>query len=47
MNILMICATGVWSMGDGKGAATIFRTLKAFNDAGHTVNLVVPQRSGR
>jgi len=34
-------------MGDGKGAATIFRTLKAFNDAGHTVNLVVPESGKR
>ena len=47
MNILMICATGVWSMGNGKGAPTIFRTLKAFNDAGHTVNLVVPESGGQ
>ena len=47
MNILMICATGVWSMGDGKGAATIFRTLKAFGDAGHTVNLIAPRAGGR
>ena len=46
MNILMICATGVWSMGNGKGAASIFRTLKAFNDAGHTVNLIVPESGG-
>jgi glycosyltransferase involved in cell wall biosynthesis len=44
MNILMVCATDVWSMGQGKGAPTIHRTLKAFSDAGHTIHLVLPGR---
>jgi len=38
----MISALDVWSMGEGRGAPTIYRTLKAFNDAGHTVHLVLP-----
>jgi glycosyltransferase involved in cell wall biosynthesis len=44
MNILMVCATDIWSMGDGRGAPTIHRTLKAFSQAGHTVHLVLPGR---
>lgn len=46
MNVLMICAADVWSMGEGKGAPTIYHTLKAFNDVGHTIYLVLPRASG-
>lgn len=46
MNILLICATDIWSIGEGMGAPTIYRTLKAFNDAGHAVHVVLPERAG-
>jgi glycosyltransferase involved in cell wall biosynthesis len=42
MNILMICALDVWSLDQGKGAPTLARTLRAYGEAGHTVDVVMP-----
>ncbi|MDP9239003.1 MAG: glycosyltransferase family 4 protein [Chloroflexota bacterium] len=42
MNILLICALDVWSLDQGKGAPTLERTLRAYSDAGHTIDAVVP-----
>ena len=40
MQILMLCALDVWSLGTGSGAPSLFKTLQAYNDAGHTVHFV-------
>ncbi|HEX5480633.1 MAG TPA: glycosyltransferase family 4 protein [Dehalococcoidia bacterium] len=42
MRILLICALDVWSLDRGKGAPTLERTLRAYADAGHTVDAVLP-----
>lgn len=42
MNILMICALDVWSLDEGKGAPTLERTLRAYSDAGHSVDVILP-----
>ena len=42
MRILLICALDVWSLDAGKGAPTLERTLRAYSDAGHTIDAVVP-----
>ncbi|MDE3094862.1 MAG: glycosyltransferase family 4 protein [Chloroflexota bacterium] len=42
MRILMICALDVWSLDQGKGAPTLERTLRAYGEAGHTVDAVLP-----
>jgi glycosyltransferase involved in cell wall biosynthesis len=42
MNILLICALDVWSLDQGKGAPTLERTLRAYGEAGHRVDAVVP-----
>jgi glycosyltransferase involved in cell wall biosynthesis len=42
MHILMICALDVWSLDQGKGAPTLERTLRAYGDAGHSVDVVLP-----
>jgi glycosyltransferase involved in cell wall biosynthesis len=42
MRILLICALDVWSLDQGKGAPTLERTLRAYSDAGHTIDAVVP-----
>jgi glycosyltransferase involved in cell wall biosynthesis len=42
MHILMICALDVWSLDQGKGAPTLERTLRAYGEAGHTVDAVLP-----
>lgn len=42
----MIFALDIWSMGEGKGAPTVYRTLKAFNDDGHTAHVVLPWPEG-
>ncbi|TAK61790.1 MAG: glycosyltransferase family 1 protein [Dehalococcoidia bacterium] len=42
MHILMITALDVWSLDQGKGAPTLERTLRAFGDAGHRVDVVLP-----
>jgi glycosyltransferase involved in cell wall biosynthesis len=42
MRILLICALDVWSLDQGKGAPTLERTLRAYGDAGHQVDVVLP-----
>jgi glycosyltransferase involved in cell wall biosynthesis len=42
MRILLICALDVWSLDQGKGAPTLERTLRAYGDAGHHVDAVLP-----
>jgi glycosyltransferase involved in cell wall biosynthesis len=42
MHILMLCALDVWSLDQGKGAPTLERTLRAYGEAGHTVDAVLP-----
>ncbi len=42
MRILMITALDVWSLDQGKGAPTLERTLRAFGEAGHRVDVVLP-----
>ncbi|MGD0766547.1 MAG: glycosyltransferase family 4 protein [Dehalococcoidia bacterium] len=42
MNILMVSALDVWSLADGKGAPTLYRTLKAYGERGHHVHYVAP-----
>jgi glycosyltransferase involved in cell wall biosynthesis len=42
MNILMISALDVWSLADGKGAPTLYRTLKAYGERGHHVYFLAP-----
>jgi glycosyltransferase involved in cell wall biosynthesis len=42
MRMLMITALDVWSLDQGKGAPTLERTLRAFGEAGHRVDVVLP-----
>ena len=42
MRILLICALDVWSLDQGKGAPTLERTLRAYGEAGHQVDAVLP-----
>jgi glycosyltransferase involved in cell wall biosynthesis len=42
MNILMISALDVWSLADGKGAPTLYRTLNAYGERGHHVHFFAP-----
>ena len=42
MRILMICALDVWSLDQGKGAPTLERTLRAYGEAGHQIDAVLP-----
>jgi hypothetical protein len=42
MNILMVSALDVWSLADGKGAPSLYRTLRAYGEAGHSVYFVAP-----
>ncbi len=42
MRILMICALDVWSLDQGKGAPTLERTLRAYGEAGHRIDAVLP-----
>src|SRR6185503_12878933 len=42
MRILLICALDVWSLDQGKGAPTLERTLRAYGEAGHHVDAVIP-----
>ena len=39
MNILMLSALDVWSLADGRGAPSLYRTLKAYGERGHHVAL--------
>ena len=40
--MLLICALDVWSLDQGKGAPTLERTLRAYGEAGHHVDAVLP-----
>jgi len=42
MHLLLICALDVWSLDQGRGAPTLERTLRAWSDAGHTIDAVLP-----
>ncbi len=42
MNVLMVCALDVWSLSEGRGAPTLFRTLEAYGQRGHHVHCVMP-----
>jgi glycosyltransferase involved in cell wall biosynthesis len=42
MRVLLICALDVWSLDQGKGAPTLERTLRAYGEAGHHVDAVLP-----
>ncbi len=42
MNMLMVSALDVWSLAEGKGAPTLYRTLKAYGERGHHVHYVAP-----
>ena len=42
MNILMISALDVWSLADGKGAPSLYRTLNAYGERGHHVHFLAP-----
>ena len=42
MRLLLICALDVWSLDQGRGAPTLERTLRAYSDAGHTIDAVLP-----
>ena len=42
MRILLICALDVWSLDQGKGAPTLERTLRAYGEAGHSIDAVLP-----
>jgi glycosyltransferase involved in cell wall biosynthesis len=42
MRILLTCALDVWSLDQGKGAPTLERTLRAYGEAGHEVDAVLP-----
>ncbi|MGA2284810.1 MAG: glycosyltransferase family 4 protein [Dehalococcoidia bacterium] len=42
MNVLMLSALDVWSLADGGGAPSLYRTLKAYGERGHHVHYVGP-----
>jgi len=42
MRLLLITALDVWSLDQGKGAPTLERTLRAYGEAGHQVDVVLP-----
>jgi glycosyltransferase involved in cell wall biosynthesis len=42
MRMLLICALDVWSLDQGKGAPTLERTLRAYGEAGHRVDALLP-----
>jgi glycosyltransferase involved in cell wall biosynthesis len=43
MNILMVSALDVWSLADGRGAPSLYRTLKAYAERGHRVHYLAPE----
>jgi len=43
MNILMLSALDVWSLADGRGAPSLYRTLKAYGERGHRVHYLAPE----
>ncbi len=42
MNVLMVCALDVWSLSEGRGAPSLYRTLRAYGDRGHNVHCISP-----
>ena len=38
----MLCALDVWSLDQGKGAPTLERTLRAYGERGHHIDVVLP-----
>jgi glycosyltransferase involved in cell wall biosynthesis len=42
VRILLLCALDVWSLDQGRGAPTLERTLRAYGEAGHEVDAVLP-----
>ncbi len=42
MNVLMICALDVWSLSEGGGAPSLYRTLRAYGEKGHNIHVVSP-----
>src|SRR4051812_17571305 len=42
MHLLLICALDVWSLDQGSGAPTLERTLRAYGEAGHHIDAVLP-----
>jgi hypothetical protein len=38
----MVCALDLWSLSEGRGAPTLFRTLEAYGRRGHSVSCVMP-----
>ncbi len=42
MRLLLICALDVWALDQGKGAPTLERTLRAYGEAGHAVDALLP-----
>jgi glycosyltransferase involved in cell wall biosynthesis len=39
----MISALDVWSLADGKGAPSLYRTLRAYGERGHNVHYLAPE----
>jgi glycosyltransferase involved in cell wall biosynthesis len=42
LRILMLCALDVWSLDQGKGAPTLERTLRAYGERRHHIDVVLP-----
>jgi len=42
MHLLLLTALDVWSLDQGKGAPTLERTLRAYGEAGHQVDVMLP-----
>ena len=38
----MVCALDLWSLSEGRGAPTLYRTLEAYGQRGHRVHCVAP-----
>ncbi len=42
MHVLMLCALEVWALPGGGGAPSLYRTLRAYGEAGHRVTVIGP-----
>ncbi len=42
MHVLMLCALDVWALHDRGGAPSLYRTLRAYSERGHSVTVVAP-----
>jgi len=42
MHVLMLCALEVWALPDAAGAPSLYRTLRAYGERGHSVTFVGP-----